>query len=200
MRGLLVLLVLVAVPLAAQETDIALVTAWTGTGAQADAYRPAFGQAYPACSWSDITGQPCGNLTPAPNAYTILARCPDDVADAIEDDTAYVVLWTEQVVVPVLPEAHAAAPGSWRWAMDALGSLLSPRAAEAQPARKPAKVKPWKAKAEKPPVGEVTKLRGQLEGMGYTKAQAKGHMNKDRSRSANTGSLIAAQRAAPKAQ
>ena len=75
-----------------------ILTAWIGTGAENDANRPRLADEYKLSRWQDVTGQSVANITPDPNQYVILAECEADVLAAIEADSGYYVLWSEEVV------------------------------------------------------------------------------------------------------
>lgn len=194
MRRLLILAcLLAALPVAAQTYQAAVVSPWTGTGTKADPYRPALGKEYPGITWDDITGQTTEQIVPAPNAYTLLVRCDGATLDTIEDDTDYVVLWTEAVPV----EVAQAEPGGG--IIEALWALVSPRdawAGEIKPQRK----KTDRAKKDLPPTAEKTKLKNNLKRLGYSTAQANALIRNGVTREIIQSDIIVAQKAAPKAQ
>ncbi len=70
-----------------------VVTPWAGTGVARDPYRPLLQDAYALRSCVDVTGQPAGNLPPAPNLFTVEITCDDAVMTAIQADANYQVLW-----------------------------------------------------------------------------------------------------------
>lgn len=184
---------LAALPVAAQTYQAAVVSPWTGTGTKADPYRPALGKEYPGITWDDITGQTVAQLLPSPNAYTLLVTCDGDTLDTIEDDTDYVVLWTEAVPVEV---AQAEPRGG---IIEALWALVSPRdawAGEVKPARK----KTDRAKKDLPPTAERNKLRTNLKKLGYTTKQANALIRDGVVRGVIQNDVIAVQKIAPKAQ
>lgn len=197
MRRLLILACLlvalpVALPVAAQTYQAAVVSPWTGTGTKADPYRPALGKEYPGITWDDITGQTVAQLLPRPNAYTLLVTCDGDTLDTIEDDTDYVVLWTEAMPVEV---AQAEPRGG---IIEALWSLLSPReawAGEIKPQRK----KTDRAKKDLPPTAEKNKLRTDLKKLGYSQTQADEIVQNGMSREKIQQNAVTKQKAAPKA-
>ncbi len=193
MRRLLVLVLLVlALPAAAQTYQAAVVSPWAGTGTKADPYRPALGQEYPGITWDDITGQTVAQLLPSPNAYTLLVTCDGDTLDTIEDDTDYVVLWTEAVPVEV---AQAEPRGG---IIEALWALVSPRDAWAE--IKPQRKKTDRAKKDLPPTAERNKLRTNLKKLGYTTKQANALIRDGVVRGVIQNDVIAVQKIAPKAQ
>jgi hypothetical protein len=49
------------------------------------------------CSATDITGQPCENIEPAPNSVTWEVWCPDSAAADAVADAVDAVLWVEDV-------------------------------------------------------------------------------------------------------
>lgn len=194
MRRLLILAcLLAALPVAAQTYQAAVVTPWTGSGTHADPYRPKLAVEYPGVTWNDITGQTVAQLLPSPNAYTLLVTCDGDTLDTIEDDTDYVVLWTEAVPVEV---AQAEPRGG---IIEALWALVSPRdawAGEIKPNRK----KTDRAKKDLPPTAERNKLRTDLKKLGYSTAQANALIRNGVTRETIQSDIIVAQKAAPKAQ
>ena len=194
MRRLLILAcLLVTLPVAAQTYQAAVVTPWAGTGTKVDPYRPKLAIEYTAVTWDDITGQTTAQIVPAPNAYTLLIRCDGDTLDTIEDDADYVVLWTEPVPVEV---AQTEPKGD---IIEALWSLVSPReawAGEIKPQRK----KTNRAKKDTPPTVEKNKLRNDLKKLGYSTAQANALVRDGVARAVIESDVIAAQKAAPKAQ
>lgn len=56
---------------------------------------PAISEDYSIKNWSDVTGQPSGNLPTNPNAYVLECIADDAVFAQIEADTNYYVLWSE---------------------------------------------------------------------------------------------------------
>lgn len=79
--------------------EAAIVTPWAGIYAGGTgSNRPAVADDYPIDKWTDITGQPCENIAPTPNEYTILATLKPDVFDTLEKDNKYEILWSEEVV------------------------------------------------------------------------------------------------------
>ena len=72
-----------------------VLTAWTGTGTEADANRPKVADDYTIGKWTDTTGQPSQNLQPDPNLYLIEAEADPAVVAAIEADNDYHVFWSE---------------------------------------------------------------------------------------------------------
>ena len=193
MRRLLILAcLLAALPVAAQTYRAAVVTPWTGTGTKADPYRPKLAVEYPGVTWDDITGQTVAQLLPSPNAYTLLVTCDGDTLDTVEDDTDYVVLWTEAVPV----EVAQAEPK--RGIIEALWSLVSPRdawAGEIKPNRK----KTDRAKKDLPPTAEKNKLRTDLKKLGYSQTQADEIVQNGMSREKIQQNAVTKQKAAPKA-
>lgn len=185
--------IVIALPAAAQTFSAAVVTPWTGAGTHANPYRPKLAVEYPGVTWDDITGQTTKQIVPSPNAYTLLIRCDGTTLDAIEDDTDYVVLWTEAVPV----EVAQAEPGGG--IIEALWALVSPRdawAGEIKPNRK----KTDRAKKDLPPTTERNKLRTDLKKLGYSTAQANALVRNGVTRETIQSDIIVAQKAAPKAQ
>lgn len=73
----------------------AIVTPWTPAPPD---NRPEVADNYQLQSWSDVTGQPAGQIVPAPNQYTIVAEMSDDVFAILAADERYMVLWSEEIV------------------------------------------------------------------------------------------------------
>lgn len=82
-----------------------VITPWTGTGAdevidretgeiivEADPFRPLIIDDYDI-TMSDTTGQPIGNLPPQPNIYVVWINVEANIADDIEADSTYYILW-----------------------------------------------------------------------------------------------------------
>ena len=74
-----------------------IMTPWIGTGASTDANRPKLSDDY-VIGFEDVTGQPTGNLHPAPNLYIVQVECDAAMLNAIEADADYLVLWSEEIV------------------------------------------------------------------------------------------------------
>jgi len=78
-----------------------IVSQWRGDG-QSD--ETAFGPVLaalltlPGEGFEDVTGQPSANLTPDPNVYIVRVRCEAATLDAIEADSRFAVLWSEEEV------------------------------------------------------------------------------------------------------
>ena len=53
---------------------------------------------YPAFAFSDITWQPEENLTPEPNAFVVSGVCDQATLDAIEADSTYQILSSEEII------------------------------------------------------------------------------------------------------
>ena len=53
---------------------------------------------YAGLTGSDVTGQPVANIVPDPNLMAVLIECEAAVLDAIEKDSNYQVLWSEEIV------------------------------------------------------------------------------------------------------
>lgn len=192
-RLMLLAFMLLSLPVAAQTFQAAVVTPWTGAGTAGNPYRPKLATEYPAVTWDDITGQTTGQLIPAPNAYTLLVRCDGATLDTIEDDTDYVVLWTEELPTDIGQATRT--DHSW---LDALLSVLGPREAwAAQPSINRAKAaRPKKAL---PPAAEKAKLKTDLKRLGYSTAAAKALIRDGVARVVIQGDIVAAQKVAPKA-
>jgi hypothetical protein len=45
--------------------------------------------------WTDVTDQPRANLAPAPNLYIVEVECDAATLAAIEADTRFFILWSE---------------------------------------------------------------------------------------------------------
>ena len=52
---------------------------------------------YVGLTGSDITFQPAENLVPDPNLMSVVIECEAAVLDAIEKDSNYQVLWSEEI-------------------------------------------------------------------------------------------------------
>lgn len=74
---------------------VTLMTSWEGSGTGADPYRP---PALDVKSWSDVTGQPITNLTPAPNVFVIEAVVDDAQLALLEQVD---IISVEEIVVDV---------------------------------------------------------------------------------------------------
>lgn len=177
MRRILIVAALIglALPAAAQTYQAAVVTPWTGTGTKADPYRPLLAKQYPALTWDDVTGQPVSRLKPDPNTYTLLVTCDGDTLDAIEDDAAFVVLWTE-----VLDGGEAPKSGG--------DELL----------KEPERKNEDRPKQAKPSAAEVAKLRGELRSLGYSAPAAAALVRDGVAREVIQADVVTAQKAAPK--
>ena len=57
---------------------------------------------YDVIKWKDVTHQPGLNIVVAPNEYTVLAECEEEVLAAIDADPDYEVLWSEEIVEEVV--------------------------------------------------------------------------------------------------
>lgn len=53
---------------------------------------------YSLYSWSDVTGQDTSVISPDPNAYTVEIICEDTVLTALNSDSDYVILWSEEII------------------------------------------------------------------------------------------------------
>jgi hypothetical protein len=79
-----------------------VVTPWVGDGTPGNSYRPEIADTYDL-NWTDITGQDDQTqIIPDPNAYTIEVICDDTMLNTLESSN-YIVLWSEEIVVPDLP-------------------------------------------------------------------------------------------------
>jgi len=74
-----------------------ILTEWLSPDANGDANRPRLGDDYVVSKWEDITGQPAVNLTPNPNLYSVYCECDDATLAAINADSNYYVVWSEQI-------------------------------------------------------------------------------------------------------
>ena len=72
---------------------IEVVSSWTENGG----YAPLLREDHGILNQSDITAQPSVNLMPDPNLYNVLVECTEAVLDAINADSAYLVLWQELI-------------------------------------------------------------------------------------------------------
>ena len=75
----------------------AIVTPWVGVGAKEDSNRPQLADDHVIAKWEDITGQPSAGLPLDQNIYIVLAELQPSVLDQIEADSAYFVLWSEDM-------------------------------------------------------------------------------------------------------
>jgi hypothetical protein len=74
---------------------VRLVTRWQRVG-QRNLLQVAVDHADAGVAWTDITGQPDANITPAPNAVTIEAvPVSDALLTALQADANVEVLWSE---------------------------------------------------------------------------------------------------------
>jgi len=73
-----------------------ILTPYTGTGREGDAYRPAVADDYRALTWVDVTGQVADNLIPDPNLVLIEVTCDSGTLSQIEGDNRYQVLYSEE--------------------------------------------------------------------------------------------------------
>ena len=72
-----------------------VLTAWTGDGLSLESSnRPVIADDY-TVAWTDTTGQPSENLTPNPNMYIVQIECDEATLEAIEADSKYEILWSE---------------------------------------------------------------------------------------------------------
>lgn len=79
----------------------AVVTPWVAEAddpSEKPSNHPLVADEYVLSKWDDCTGQPAQNIPPAPNEYTICVEAEEDVIAAIEADTDYTVLWSEEIV------------------------------------------------------------------------------------------------------
>lgn len=72
-------------------------TPWTGNGTPGNAFRPLVADVF-AVDWSDWTGQGAANLVPSPNLFLVEVTADETVVQAIDADSRFEVLATEDVV------------------------------------------------------------------------------------------------------
>ena len=77
-------------------------TAWSGTGAETDAYHSTLNDDHPPQTpgidkIEDVTGQPVAGLTPSPNLYVVLVTGTAEYLEEIEADANYLVLAAEEI-------------------------------------------------------------------------------------------------------
>lgn len=75
-----------------------ILTSWTGDGKNTNPNRPQLADDYKLIAWEDCTGQRVENIQPVPNCYSVRATLDETVLAAIEADSKYHVLWSEEVV------------------------------------------------------------------------------------------------------
>jgi hypothetical protein len=73
----------------------AVLTPWAGNGSESNPYHPQLLDDHPIQSFVDATHQPAANLTPDPNLFVIQVICTEQQLTAIEADSNYYVLWSE---------------------------------------------------------------------------------------------------------
>lgn len=71
-------------------------TGWTGDG-QAVKFGPVLREmlTIPGEGWQDVTALPSANIKPDPGITCILFRCEAETLDAIENDSRFLVMWSE---------------------------------------------------------------------------------------------------------
>lgn len=72
-----------------------VLTPWTGDGSAADPFRPQVVLHHTLTTLKDVTGQAAGQLAPAPNLLAVEVTCAAAALDALEADSRYLVLWSE---------------------------------------------------------------------------------------------------------
>jgi len=73
-----------------------ILTPYTGTGQDMDAFRPALADDYQVLTWVDVTGQAAENLIPDPNLVLIEVICEAAVLSQIEGNNRYQVIYSEE--------------------------------------------------------------------------------------------------------
>ena len=73
-----------------------ILSPWIGSGTDADQNRPLLNDVYPKADWTDVTEQPTENLHPDPNLYIVEVECDAATLAAIEADSRFLVLWSEE--------------------------------------------------------------------------------------------------------
>ena len=77
-----------------------IATSWQGDGQSTETgFAPVLGTllTLEGEGFEDVTAQPCASLTPDPNCYIVRVRCEAATLDAIEGDSRFLVLWSEEL-------------------------------------------------------------------------------------------------------